>query len=189
MKIYTKTGDEGTTSLVGGTRVSKTDIRIEAYGSVDELNAYIGLLRDQEVNEGRREFLKEVQDCLFTIGSRVATEPGKRKGKLPDLFEEDILMLELEIDRMTENLEPLRFFVLPGGHTTVSYGHLARTVCRRAERVVLALYEQYPSDPLIPRYLNRLSDFLFVLSRQMAKELQVEEVFWHPRKPKPETGK
>ncbi len=184
MKIYTKTGDEGTTSLVGGTRVSKTDIRIEAYGQVDELNAYIGLLRDQDVNDGRRELLKEIQDCLFTIGSRMATEPGKRKGKLPDLYEEDIEMLEKEIDLMTAELEPLRFFILPGGHTTVSYGHLARTVCRRAERVVLALYEHYPSDPIIPRYLNRLSDYLFVLSRQMARELNAEEVFWHPRKPR-----
>lgn len=181
MKIYTKTGDKGTTALVGGTRVSKTDIRIEAYGEVDELNAYIGLLRDQPVNESRRAILKEIQDRLFTIGSRMATAPDKQKGKLPDLFEEDIELLERSIDEMTDRIEPLRFFVLPGGHTSVSFGHIARTVCRRAERTVLALDAEFPMDPLMYRYLNRLSDYLFVLCRQMAQDLQVEEISWHPR--------
>ena len=181
MKIYTKTGDQGTTGLIGGTRLSKAHIRIEAYGTVDELNAYLGLLRDQPVNDARRDLLKEIQDRLFTVGSHLASEPDQTRKQLPDLHEADVRLLETEMDRMDEKLPPLRAFVLPGGHTSVSYGHVARTVCRRAERAVIQLHEQQPVEEIVIRYLNRLSDYLFVLCRSMALELGVEEVTWKPR--------
>lgn len=182
MKIYTKTGDKGTTSLVGGTRVSKADLRIDTYGTVDELNSYIGLVRDQPVNEVRREFLKYIQDRLFTVGSILASEPDNKKHFIPDLHEEDITALELAMDEMNEVLEPMRSFILPGGHPSVSFGHVARTVCRRAERLVIALNESEPVETEVIRYLNRLSDYLFVLSRKMAQELGVEEIKWAGRK-------
>lgn len=181
MKIYTKTGDKGTTSLVGGTRLSKAHIRIDAYGTVDELNAYIGLLRDQPVNEGRRDLLKEVQDRLFTIGSHLASEANLTRKKLPDLRESDSELLEKEMDAMDAELPPLRAFVLPGGHASVSFTHVARTVCRRAERAIILLHEQEPVEEIIIQYLNRLSDYLFVLSRLMTQELGAEEVSWKPR--------
>ncbi len=181
MKIYTKTGDKGTTSLVGGTRVSKTELRIEAYGTVDELNSYIGLVRDQAVNEKRKNILKEIQDRLFTIGSILASEPEQTKKRLPDLLESDIELLENEMDKMDNDLEPMRYFILPGGHQSVSFGHVARTVCRRAERIVLRLSEESEVNDLVIRYLNRLSDYIFVLCRMMAKELGIEEVAWKPR--------
>ncbi|SDD12213.1 cob(I)alamin adenosyltransferase [Algoriphagus faecimaris] len=181
MKIYTKTGDQGITSLLGGVRVPKSDLRIDAYGTVDELNSYVGLLRDQEVNESRSEFLKAIQDRLFTLGADLATVPGKDKVKKPDLHYTDVQELESAMDEMEATLPPLTAFILPGGHTSVSFCHLARTVCRRAERIVveLASYEQV-SD-LVIQYLNRLSDYFFVLGRKMAAELQVEEVTWKPR--------
>lgn len=181
MKIYTKTGDQGTTSLLGGTRVPKSNVRIDAYGTVDELNSYMGLLRDQEVNAGRTDFLKEIQDRLFTIGADLATAPGKDKVRKPDLHLEDIEMLEEEMDRMDAHLAPLRSFILPGGHTSVSFCHLARTVCRRAERIAVELSSTEHVNELVIQYLNRLSDYLFVLGRKMAQELQVEEVTWTPR--------
>lgn len=181
MKIYTKTGDKGTTSLVGGKRVSKTELRIEAYGTVDELNSYIGLVRDQAVNEKRKNILKEIQDRLFTIGSILASEPEQTKKRLPDLLESDIELLENEMDKMDNDLEPMRYFILPGGHQSVSFGHVARTVCRRAERIVLRLSEESEVNDLVIRYLNRLSDYIFVLCRMMAKELEIEEVAWKPR--------
>lgn len=181
MKIYTKTGDKGTTSLVGGTRVSKTELRIEAYGTVDELNSYIGLVRDQKVNEHRKDILKEIQDRLFTIGSILASEPEQTKKRIPDLHESDIELLEKEMDSMDVLLEPMRFFILPGGHQSVSFAHLARTVCRRAERIVIRLSEESEVNELIIRYLNRLSDYIFVLCRMMAKELEIEEIAWKPR--------
>ena len=180
MKIYTKTGDEGTTSLFGGRRVSKADLRIDTYGTVDELNSFMGLVRDQEVNKGRSEKLLRIQNTLFVMGSILATEPGNSKVKIPVLQEEDVLFLEEEIDAMEAGLTPLRFFILPGGHASVSICHVARTVCRRAERLVTALHEQEKSFGLVIKYLNRLSDYLFVLSRTMAKELGVEEVAWRP---------
>jgi cob(I)alamin adenosyltransferase len=180
MKIYTKTGDEGTTSLFGGRRVSKADLRIDTYGTVDELNSFMGLVRDQEVNKGRSEKLLRIQNTLFVMGSILATEPGHSKVKIPVLQEEDVLFLEEEIDAMEAGLTPLRFFILPGGHASVSICHVARTVCRRAERLVTALHEQEKSFGLVIKYLNRLSDYLFVLSRTMAKELGVEEVAWRP---------
>jgi cob(I)alamin adenosyltransferase len=184
MKIYTKTGDLGKTSLLGGTRVSKDDLRIHAYGTVDELNSYIGLVRDQEVNEKRKDILKEIQDRLFTVGSTLAADPNKTSIKKPDLHQEDIQLLEKEIDLMESELPELKSFILPGGHTSVSFCHLARCVCRRAERYVVGLAETAEIDPLVIMYLNRLSDFLFVLARKMGAELQVSEITWNPRSKK-----
>ena len=181
MKIYTKTGDKGLTSLIGGTRVSKSSLRIECYGTVDELNSYIGLVRDQEVNAGRRPLLKEIQDRLFTIGSALAADPEKSKMKLPDLHAADVTLLEDEMDRLNLDLPELRAFILPGGHPAVSHAHVARCVCRRAERLVIHLAEGAFVAELVMVYLNRLSDFLFVLSRAMAHELGVEEVTWQAR--------
>jgi len=181
MKIYTKTGDTGTTALLGGKRVSKSDIRIEAYGTVDELNAYVGLLKDQEINGPRSEFLKIIQEKLFVIGASLATVPGKDKVKKPDIYQEDISALESEIDAMDSQLVPLTKFILPGGHQVVSFCHIARTVCRRAERCVVALQEEEEVKDNVIQYLNRLSDYFFVLGRLIAKELNVEEVTWVPR--------
>ena len=182
MKIYTKTGDIGETSLFGGRRVLKSELRIETYGTVDELNSWIGLLRDVQTDAALKDLLKEIQDRLFTLGSVLASDPAKEKLKRPDLHEEDIELLEHAIDKMDEQLEPLRNFVLPGGHIFVSYCHIARTVCRRAERLCVALHQTTELDPLIIKYLNRLSDYLFTLSRKMAKDLGAEEVNWVPRK-------
>ncbi len=181
MKIYTKTGDHGTTSLFGGKRVSKSDLRIDSYGTVDELNSYIGLLRDQEVNRNRKEVLIEIQDRLFTVGSILATEPGNLKVKIPLLQEMDITFLEKQIDEMDSQLPSMKSFVLPGGHASVSFGHVARTVCRRAERLIIALDQQEKVNELVIKYLNRLSDYLFVLCRMMTQELGAEETPWKPR--------
>ena len=181
MKIYTKTGDQGTTSLFGGKRVSKADLRIDTYGTIDELNSWIGVLRDQEVNSKRFDVLAEIQDRLFTIGSILATEPGNTKVKIPSLVEANVQYLEQEIDRMEGELEPMKFFVLPGGHQSVSFGHVARTVCRRAERLVIALNQSEQVENLVIKYLNRLSDYLFVLCRKMSAELKAEELAWRPK--------
>lgn len=181
MKIYTKTGDKGLTSLIGGTRVPKHHVRIEAYGTVDELNSYIGLVRDQPIEEHAMTVLIEIQDRLFTIGSSLASDPEKSKMKIPDLKEEDILLLENEMDKMNETLPEMRSFVLPGGHTTVSFCHVARCVCRRAERNVIHLSETGFVDELVIKYLNRLSDYLFVLSRKLAQDLNTREIPWKAR--------
>lgn len=182
MKIYTKTGDKGTTALVGGRRVSKGDLKIESYGTVDELNSWIGLVRDQPINETRRNLLKEIQDRLFTIGADLASEPEQvRKKPVPSLLEDDITLLEQEMDKMDAGLPPLKAFVLPGGNQAVSFAHLARTVCRRAERIVIRLSAEEEVNPMIVKYLNRLSDYLFVLSRKMAQESGSEEITWKPR--------
>jgi cob(I)alamin adenosyltransferase len=181
MKIYTKTGDTGTTSLFGGKRVSKADLRIDAYGTVDELNSWMGLLRDQKVNTARKNILLEIQDRLFTIGSMLATEPGNTKVKIPALTEHDVVLLEEEIDRMEAVLPALRSFILPGGNESVSYGHISRTVCRRAERLVTALLASEVVNGMVIKYINRLSDYLFVLTRLMGHELGVEETAWKPR--------
>ncbi|GAB3224873.1 cob(I)yrinic acid a,c-diamide adenosyltransferase [Algoriphagus aestuariicola] len=181
MKIYTKTGDKGTTALLGGKRVPKSDLRIDAYGTIDELNSYLGLLRDQKVNANRAVFLKEIQDRLFTIGADLATVPGKDKVKKPDLHAEDIEALEDEMDLMEAQLPMLNSFILPGGHQSVSFCHIARTVCRRGERIVVELSSIETVSELVIQYLNRLSDYLFVLGRKMAQELDVEEVTWTPR--------
>jgi cob(I)alamin adenosyltransferase len=181
MKIYTKTGDKGTTSLLGGKRVSKAHLRIETYGTVDELNAYLGLLRDQEVNKGREGFLIEIQEQLFTIGSHLAVEPEGTKFPIPDLDTGLTVRLETAIDEMDELLPPMKNFILPGGHPSVSYGHIARCVCRRAERLVIGLQEQEHVADGIVEFLNRLSDYLFVLCRLMSQELGVVETPWKPR--------
>lgn len=181
MKIYTKTGDHGTTSLFGGQRVLKSHYRIDAYGTVDELNAHIGLVRDQEVNKPIQQTLIEIQNKLFTIGSILATEPGNSKVKVPSLGEADILFLESEIDKIDSALPPIRNFVLPGGHVSISVGHIARTVCRRAERLVISLDEKEGVDQLVIKYLNRLSDYLFMLCRKMSSDLGITETPWKPQ--------
>lgn len=181
MKIYTKTGDKGTTALFGGKRVSKADLRIDTYGTIDELNSWIGMVRDLEVNQKRKDILVEIQDRLFTVGSILATEPGNTKVKIPSLAEADILFLEKEIDAMDAALPPMRFFVLPGGHTAISHCHVARTVCRRSERLIIALHAQETVPDEVIKYINRLSDYLFVLSRMVAHELGAEETPWNPR--------
>jgi len=183
-KIYTKTGDEGKTHLIGGTKVPKSHIRINAYGTVDELNAHIGLLGDQLSDSHLRELLREIQDRLFTIGSVLACDPQKEIAlNIPDLRESDILLLENEIDSMNGKLPEMKSFILPGGHVAVSTAHICRTVCRRAERTIVELDAMEPlGQPLIIKYMNRLSDFLFVLSRYTGMLLGVEEIKWHPRK-------
>ncbi|MEO8087323.1 MAG: cob(I)yrinic acid a,c-diamide adenosyltransferase [Bacteroidota bacterium] len=181
MKIYTRKGDTGTTQLIGGTRVPKYHVRIEAYGTLDELNSFIGLLRDQPIDAHYQKILVEIQDRLFTIGSSLASDPEKSRMKIPDLKEEDVLLLENEIDSMEALLPEMKSFVLPGGNTTVSYCHIARCVCRRAERLATHLLENDFVEPLVIRYLNRLSDYLFVLSRKLAKDLNAVETSWKPR--------
>ncbi len=181
MKIYTKNGDKGTTSLIGGTRVPKHSLRIESYGTVDELNSYIGLIRDQAIDEKYKIQLLEIQDRLFTIGSSLAADPEKSKMKLPDLIDSDVQFLEDKMDEMDEQLPELKFFILPGGNTTVSYCHLARCVCRRAERITTNLDEHEFVAPIVMQYLNRLSDYLFVLGRKIALDLGAEEQAWRPR--------
>jgi cob(I)alamin adenosyltransferase len=182
-KIYTKTGDKGTTSLIGGTKVPKSHLRIEAYGTIDELNSHIGFCNDQIQHLATNHQLREIQDRLFTIGSCLATDPDKDpKMKIPDLKPEDVTLLETEMDRMDAELEPMKSFILPGGHPTVSALHIARCVCRRAERLCVHMkYENMEVAELVIIYLNRLSDYLFMLSRYMAKELQVGEIPWKPR--------
>lgn len=183
MKIYTKTGDNGTTSLIGGTKVLKSNERIEAYGTVDELNAHIGLCRDLVNDQPIRIMLKEVQDRLFTIGAALACDPEKEtKMKIPDLHPSDVTALEKEMDKLDEQLEPLQKFILPGGHPTVSHIHIARCVCRRTERLVVnLLITEQEHESLIIQYINRLSDYLFVLGRYVAKKLEVQETSWEPR--------
>ena len=183
MKIYTRTGDKGITSLIGGTKVPKSHIRIEAYGTVDELNSWIGLVSDQIKLKNSKKILKEIQDRLFTIGSSLACDPEKEtKLKIPDLKETDVILLEKEIDKMNEKLPPMKSFILPSGHLVVSSAHVARCVCRRAERLCVTLEEQKMFvDPLIIKYLNRLSDYLFVLARFIGHQLKITETPWKPR--------
>jgi cob(I)alamin adenosyltransferase len=182
-KIYTKTGDKGHTSLIGGTKVSKHHSRIEAYGTVDELNSYIGLISDLLQPASIPSVLQEVQDRLFTIGSSLACDPQKETGLLiPDLNPADIALLENEIDQMNTELAPMKSFILPGGHPTVSHTHVARCICRRAERLCVQLSQvDGHVEPLVLQYLNRLSDYLFVLARFAAHRLQVGEIPWKPR--------
>ncbi len=189
MKIYTKTGDKGTTALFGGTRVPKHHIRIESYGTVDELNSHIGLVRDQKINPHYKEILINIQDKLFTVGAILATNPkkatlknGKQRLTIPKISSNDIKILEKEIDSMNESLPPMTHFLLPGGHQTVSFCHIARTVCRRAERLASALNDLEPFQPETLTYLNRLSDYLFVLARKLSYDLQADEVKWIPTK-------
>ncbi len=178
-KIYTKKGDTGETGLYGGQRLPKDHIRIDAYGTVDELNAYVGLLRDHLPDPSFYPALLDIQKTLFNIGSHLAAMP-KMQAKLPAISEGDIRRLELDIDAMEAVLPPLTVFILPGGHPLVSLAHVARTVCRRAERQVVALHRQEPVDAVLIRYLNRLSDYFFVLARHLAHRLRVEEIQWMP---------
>lgn len=182
-KIYTKTGDKGTTSLIGGTKVSKSHIRIESYGTVDELNSWIGVIRDHITEALLREQLKEIQDRLFTIGSSLACDPEKEiKLKTPDLHQSDVSFLEKAIDDMNEGLPEMKAFILPGGHPAVSFAHVARCVCRRAERICVAMKdEDMEVEPLVLRYLNRLSDYLFVAARYIGNRQNAEEIQWKPR--------
>ena len=181
MKIYTKKGDEGKTGLIGGTRVTKNAIRIDAYGTVDELNSYIGVVRDYQIDEIYKKQLIEIQDRLFTIGSSLASDPEKSNMKIPDLNESDIAFLEQCMDEMDFQLPEMRYFVLPGGNHAVSFCHVARCVCRRAERLIVELKQNEFVAPLVLPYMNRLSDYLFVLSRKIAMDLNADEQPWHPR--------
>ena len=188
MKIYTKTGDKGKTSLFGGTRVPKYNLRIEAYGTVDELNSFIGLIRDQNIDKHSFEILVKIQNDLFTLGSMLATPKDKEKLKngknrlnIPIITENDIAFLETEMDNLDKNLPPMTNFILPGGHTTVSYCHIARTVCRRAERITVQLSETEEINNITLTYLNRLSDYLFVLARKLTIDNKAIEVAWKPR--------
>jgi cob(I)alamin adenosyltransferase len=191
MKIYTKTGDAGKTSLFGGTRVPKYNLRIEAYGTIDELNAYIGLVRDQKIDTHTSEVLIKIQTELFTLGAMLATPPekellksGKERLNIEKTNEEKIALLEHEIDVMNEVLPPMTNFILPGGHTTVSYCHIARCICRRAERITTQLSDESSVDPQILVYLNRLSDYLFVLARKLTLDTKAQEIPWIPEKKK-----
>lgn len=181
MKIYTKTGDQGKTSLLGGSRVAKYHLRIEAYGTVDELNSHIGVLRSYEVGEPIRNTLIAIQNMLFTMGSQLASEPGDRKFEIPELIPADITFLEKAIDQMDDNLPKMRNFVLPGGNLAVGQAHVARCVCRRAERIILHLKDESDVPEPIPIFVNRLSDYLFVLSRQLSHDLGATEIPWRAK--------
>ena len=189
MKVYTKTGDNGTTALFGGTRVPKHHIRIESYGTIDELNSHIGLIRDQDIDPIHKKTLMDIQDRLFTVGAILATDPekatlknGEARLKIPKISEEDIKRLEDSMDSMDAALPPMTHFVLPGGHQTVSFCHIARTVCRRAERLASHLNTLEPFQPETLKYINRLSDYLFVLARKLSHDLHAEEIKWIPSK-------
>lgn len=181
MKIYTKTGDKGLTSLIGGSRVPKYHIRIESYGTIDELNSYLGLIACQEISTSDKQILKQIQDRLFTIGACLAADPEKPGIVVPDLMQEDIDLLENEMDNMDKQLPVLKHFILPGGSSTVSFCHLARCVCRRAERITVQLADGDSVDEKVIVYLNRLSDYLFMLARKIGQEQQLEEIKWMPR--------
>ena len=188
MKIYTKTGDKGTTSLFGGTRVPKYNGRIEAYGTIDELNSHIGLIRDQNIDEHTKGVLIKIQNELFTLGAVLATPKDKEKLKngkdrlnIPKVTDTDILFLENEMDKMNEKLPVMTNFVLPGGHPTVSFCHIARCVCRRAERICVEVAENEDIDEIVLKYLNRLSDYLFVLARKLTVDNKAIEIPWKPR--------
>jgi len=189
MKIYTKTGDKGKTSLFGGTRVPKYNGRIEAYGTIDELNSYIGLIRDQKIDTHTFDVLIKIQNELFTLGAVLATPKDKEKLKngqdrlnIPKVTDTDIQYLESEMDRMDALLPAMTNFILPGGHQTVSFCHIARCVCRRAERICVQVSENEEIDEIVLKYLNRLSDYLFVLARKLTMDNKATEIPWKPRK-------
>jgi len=181
-KIYTKGGDQGETSLLGGTRISKGDDRVEAYGNLDELNSFIGLICDQDIDPHSREILRHIQEVLFISEALVSCDPGKKINGLPVFTDEDTALLEKEIDVMNEKLPELRNFILPGGHQTVSFFQIARTVCRRAERSLIRLHTNSPVDEKIIRFLNRLSDYLFVTGRKIGQDLGAVEKQWTIRR-------
>jgi len=181
-KIYTRGGDKGQTSLIGGTRVPKFHPRIEAYGTIDELNSYIGLIRDYDIDQHFKDLLLEIQDRLFTAESIIALDQDVEiTYKLPALYDADITLLENEIDKMNEVLPELKSFILPGGHPVVSFCHIARCICRRAERHTIRLAQAQEVEEKVIRYLNRLSDFLFVLARRLGKEFGANETYWKAR--------
>ena len=189
MKIYTKTGDKGTTALFGGSIVSKNHLRIESYGTIDELNSYIGLIKDQAIDDESKNILYKIQNDLFTLGAMLATPPeketlnnGKERLNIPKITSASVSYLENKIDEINANLPQMTHFILPGGHTTVSYCHIARCVCRRSERLSVSLHEEEGINPIILTYLNRLSDFLFMLARKLSNFLSVQEVKWIPEK-------
>jgi cob(I)alamin adenosyltransferase len=189
MKIYTKTGDTGTTALFGGSRVPKHNLRIDSYGTVDELNSWMGLIRDQKIEKHTGKIINSIQHNLFTIGAILATPPekeilknGKDRLNISKISEEEVSLLESEMDLMNQELPEMTHFILPGGHPAVSYCHITRTVCRRAERLATELNEHTPIDPQVLKYLNRLSDYLFVLARKLTKDLQAKEIKWIPKK-------
>ena len=189
MKIYTKTGDTGTTALFGGKRVKKYNLRIESYGTVDELNSYIGLIKDQDISDINKSYLLQIQNELFTLGAMLATPPeketlksGKQRLNIPKIDETSILSLEKKIDKIDEELPQMTHFILPGGHQAVSFCHIARCVCRRAERLSVELNDQEKINTNIIIYLNRLSDYLFMLARKLSKDLSIEEIKWIPEK-------
>ena len=189
MKVYTKTGDDGTTGLFGGTRVPKHHIRIDSYGTVDELNSWLGLIRDQQIDEVHQQQLIAIQEHLFTVGAILATDPekellknGEERLKITKVGHTEINYLEQAIDEMDGKLPQMTYFILPGGHTTVSYCHIARTVCRRAERIATLLFQTEPFDINVLSFLNRLSDYLFVLARKLSYNLQANEIKWIPNK-------
>ncbi len=189
MKIYTKTGDQGETGLIGGARIPKSHLRIKSYGAIDELNSWLGLLRDQNIAPNHVTQLVAIQEKLFTIGAILATDPEnlpikkhRYLKKTPKLLAKDISVLENTIDELNTDLTPMTHFILPGGHQTVSYCHIARTVCRRAERGACELNDMQGIDPKVLVFLNRLSDYLFVLARKLSAELGVKEVKWIPEK-------
>ncbi|MEP1093960.1 MAG: cob(I)yrinic acid a,c-diamide adenosyltransferase [Cyclobacteriaceae bacterium] len=180
-KIYTKTGDKGNTSLLGGKKVPKSDRKIEAYGNVDELNSFLGLLKDQNEVENRlKQQLYWIQEHLFTIGSLLATEPGFSGFELPKISDTEVTQLEVWIDKFDSELPPLKNFILPGGHQAVSLSHVCRSVCRRAERSIIALTNDEDIDDVIIRFVNRLSDYLFIFARAIGKDLDVPETPWSP---------
>ena len=181
-KIYTKTGDKGETSLLGGTRVKKSHERVEAYGTIDELNSFLGLIRDQDIHEHYQSLVFRIQQNLFIAEAWVAADPGQPLKNLPELDPEEITLLEKEIDEMNAHLPPLSNFVIPGGHPAVSYSHVSRTICRRAERSLIRISAAGPKDDIIIQYLNRLSDYLFVLARKLAFDLGIDETRWVTRK-------
>jgi cob(I)alamin adenosyltransferase len=182
-KIYTKTGDKGSTSLIGGTKVPKSSLRIEAYGTVDELSSWIGLCKDLLTDETAQKLLQEIQDRLFTMNASLACDPVKEpKLRIPDLKDEDVTLLEKEMDRMNESIPPMKSFILPGGHPVLSQLHITRCVCRRAERCCVRLEQEHEEvEQIVIKYLNRLSDYLFVLARYTGHQMGVEEIPWKPR--------
>jgi len=179
-KIYTKGGDRGETSLLGGTRVAKSHDRVEAYGNLDELNSFVGLIRDQDIDPHYRDVLITIQEHLFIAEALIAVDPGVHTKELPQLNDQIVTILEQEIDTMNEALPPLSNFILPGGHPAVSHCHVARTVCRRAERSLIRLNMTSPVDEIIIRFINRLSDYFFVLARKTGFDLGAKETHWKP---------
>ncbi|MFC2100557.1 cob(I)yrinic acid a,c-diamide adenosyltransferase [Bacteroidota bacterium] len=181
-KIYTKKGDKGETSLLGGTRVPKFHGKIEAYGTIDELNSFIGLLRDQDIDKNSKDVLIKIQEELFEAEAILAADSEKSVEGIPRIKEDDIIFLEKEIDKMNLDLPELTSFILPGGHQTVSLCHVVRTICRRAERLTIKLAETYEIDDLIIKYLNRLSDYFFILARKFTQDYNSNEITWKPKR-------